>query len=152
MTTNSPASDAQVILELYNLRREPEMRKARDWCLTRFWPTSVDEYFNIGMALGTQENAWLRQVGSYWGMAALLALHGAIDSELFLQPAISGEMMFLFAKVQPFLKELRDKLGDQQAFAAIEKVVTGSTFGRERLAFTLKRVEAMREKMANKTV
>jgi hypothetical protein len=150
MPKKATASEAQVILELYSLRREPELRKARDWCLTKFWPASADDYIKIGMALGSQENAWLRQVGSYWGMAALLALHGAINPELFLQPALSGEMIFLFAKVQPFLKELREKLGDPQAFAAIEKVIAGSKFGRERLALTRKRVETMREKLANK--
>jgi hypothetical protein len=55
-------------------------------------------------------------------------------------------MFFLFAKVQPFLKELREKMGDPQMFANIEKVITGSKFGRERLKLTLQRVQTMREK------
>jgi len=148
MANKATAADAQVILELYNLRREPEMRKARDWWVTKFWPTSAEEVLAIGMALGTQENAWLRQVGGYWGMAASLVLHGAIDAELFLQPSISGEMVLLFAKVQPFLNELREKMGDPQLFANIEKVIDSSEFGRERLALALKRVAALRERMA----
>jgi hypothetical protein len=68
--------------------------------------------------------------------------------DLFLQPAVSGEMYFLLAKVQPFLKDLREKSGDPQMFANIEKVVTRSKFGRERLKLALKRVQMMREKRA----
>jgi hypothetical protein len=79
-------------------------------------------------------------------MASSFVLHGALSEELFIQPAVSGEMVFVFAKVQPFLKELREKMGDPQMFGNIEKVITGSKFGRERLKLTLKRVETMREK------
>jgi hypothetical protein len=79
-------------------------------------------------------------------MAASFVLHGALSEELFIQPAVSGEMVLVFAKVQPFLKELREKIGDPHIFGNIEKVITGSKLGRERLKFTLKRVEAMREK------
>jgi len=55
-------------------------------------------------------------------------------------------MFFVFAKVHPFLKAVREKIGDPQMFGNIEKVITSSKFGRERLKFTLKRVEMMREK------
>jgi hypothetical protein len=73
-------------------------------------------------------------------------LQGALNEDLFLQPAVCGEMYFVFAKVQPFLKELREKSGDPHIFGNIEKVITGSKFGRDRLKFTLKRVQMMREK------
>jgi hypothetical protein len=128
------------------LRREAEMRKARSWWLGEFWPQSADDFMKIAGAMGSQENNWLRQVGGYWSMAASFVLHGAVSEELFIQPAVSGEMVFVFAKVQPFLKELREKSGDPQLFGNIEKVITGSKFGRERLKLTLKRVETMREK------
>jgi hypothetical protein len=122
------------------------MRKARSWWLGEFWPQSADDFMKIAGAMGSQENNWLRQVGGYWSMAASFVLHGALSEELFIQPAVSGEMVFVFAKVQPFLKELREKSGDPQLFGNIEKVITGSKFGRERLKLTLKRVETMREK------
>src|ERR1039457_4726535 len=146
MAKKPTATDAQLIMQLYDLRREPEMRKARNWWVTTFWPESADDFLKVGWAMGTQENNWLRQVSGYWSMAASFVLHGALSEELFLQPAVSGEMVFVFAKVQPFLKELREKSGDPQMFGNIEKVITGSKFGRERLKLTLKRVEAMREK------
>jgi len=56
----------------------------------------------------------------------------------------------MFGKVHPFLKELREKLGDPEAFLDIEKVITNTKWGRERLKFVLKRLETMRQKMANK--
>jgi hypothetical protein len=69
---------------------------------------------------------------------------------MFIQPAVSGEMYFLLAKVHPFLEELREKLGDPHFFGNIEKVITRSKFGRERLKFTLKRVEMLRQKRAER--
>jgi hypothetical protein len=141
-------ADAQLILQLYDLRRETEMRKARSWFTTEFWPENADDFIKVAFAMGSPENAWLRQVSSYWGMVASLVLQGAISSELFLQPAISGEMFFLLAKVQPFLKELREKMGDQELLANVEKLATSSEYGRKRLEMTLKRVEMLRERMA----
>jgi hypothetical protein len=148
VSKKATATDAQLIMQLYDLRREAEMRKARNWWVTGFWPESVDDILKVAWAMGSQENNWLRQVGGYWSMAASFVLHGALNEDLFLQPAVSGEMFFVYAKVQPFLKELREKMGDPQMFGNIEKVITGSKFGRERLKFTLKRVEMMREKRA----
>jgi len=146
MPKKPTAADAQLILQLYDLRREPEMRKARNWWVVDFWPQNTDDFMKIAGAMGSQENNWLRQVGGYWSMAASFVLHGALSEELFIQPAVSGEMFLIFAKVHPFLKELREKTGDPQMFANIEKVVTNSKFARERLKLTLKRVETMREK------
>ena len=148
MSKKATATDAQLILQLYDLRREAEMRKARTWWVAEFWPQNADDFVKVSSALGSQENNWLRQVGGYWSMAASFVLQGALNEDLFLQPAASGEMFFVFAKVQPFLKELRDKIGDPHLFGNIEKVITGSKFGRERLKFTLKRIAALREKRA----
>jgi hypothetical protein len=148
MSKKPTATDAQLIMQLYDLRREPEMRKARNWWVGEFWPQNADDVMKVVGAMGTQENNWLRQVGGYWSMASAFVLHGTLSEELFIQPAVSGEMFLLFAKVHPFLKELREKTGDPQLFGNIEKVVTGSKFGRERLKLTLKRVETMREKRA----
>ena len=148
MSKKPTATDAQLILQLYDLRREAEMRKARNWWVVEFWPQSTDDFMKIMGTLGSQENNWLRQGASYWGMAASLVRQGVLDEELFLRPACSGEMFFIFAKVYPFLTELREKLADQEVFLDVEKVVTGTKWGRERLKFILTRIEAMREKKA----
>jgi hypothetical protein len=147
-TKKATPADAQVLMQLYDLRRESEMRKARNWWLTEFWPDSADDFMKVAMDMGSQENAWLRQVGGYWGMAASFALSGAVNQELFLQPAICGEMFFLFAKLHPFLGEVREKLGDPQAFANIEKLIKSTKFGRDRLQFTLKRIAMAKERRA----
>lgn len=141
-------ADAQVLMQLYDLRREPELRKARNWWLTVFWPNTADDFIQVATAMGTQENAWLRQVGGYWGMAASFVLSGAVNQELFLQPAICGEMFFIFAKVYPFLAELRHKLEDPEVFGNIEKVVKSTKWSRDRLQFTLKRIAMAKERMA----
>ena len=65
----------------------------------------------------------------YWSMAASFVLHGALNEELFIQPAVSGEMFLVFAKVHPFLKELREKMGDPHMFGNIEKVITDPNSG-----------------------
>ena len=148
MSKKATATDAQLIMKLYDLRREAEMRKARNWWVVEFWPQNADDCMKVVGAMGSEENNWLRQVGGYWSMAASFVLQGALSEELFIQPAVSGEMFLIFAKVHPFLKELREKMGDPHMFGNIEKIVTGSKFARERLKLTLKRVETMREKRA----
>lgn len=138
-------ADAQLILQLYDLRREAEMRKARNWVTTQFWPQSADDYIKVASAFGTPENAWLRQVTSYWDMVAALVLHGALNEELFFAPAIGNEMLFVFGKVHPFLKEIREKTQSPAAFATVEKIINKNKSGRERFAMISKRVEGMRK-------
>lgn len=149
-TKKATAKDAELIMQLYELRREPEMRKARHWWLTQFWPNHADDFMKVALQLGSQENNWLRQVGGYWGMAAAFVASGALNADLFLQPSVSGEMFFIFAKVHPFLEELREKLGDPHFMMNTEKVINSSKFGRDRLQFILKRVAQAKERMAAK--
>src|SRR5271169_5403928 len=150
MSKKATSTDAQLIMQLYDLRREPEMRKARSWWFAEFWPQNADDFLKIAFNMGSQENNWLRQVGGYWSMAASFVLQGALNEELFLQPAFSGEMFLIFAKVHPFLKELREKMGDPQMFLNLEKVITHTKWGRDRLQFMVKRVETMRQRRAER--
>src|SRR5208282_5497370 len=148
MAKKATVHDTGLILKLYDLRREAEMRKARNWWVVEFWPQSADDCMKVVGAMGTQENNWLRQVGGYWSMAASFVLQGALSEELFIQPAVSGEMFLILAKVHPFLKELREKMGDPHVFSNIEKVAMHTKWGRDRLQFMVKRVETMRQKRA----
>jgi hypothetical protein len=141
MAKKATAHDAQLILKLYDLRREAEMRKARHWLTAEFWPQSADDFLKVANAFPGQENAWMRQVGGYWDMASSLVLHGALNEELFLQPGVSGEMFFIFAKIHPFLKEIREKMNNPDAFANIEKIATGSKTARKRLERVSKNVQ-----------
>ena len=148
MAKKPTATDAQLILQLYDLRREAEMRKARNWWVGEFWPKNADDFMKVAFAMGSQENNWLRQVHGYWSMCASFVLQGVLSSDLFLQPAVSGEMFILLAKIYPFLEDLRKKAGDPEMFGTIEQVIMSSKYGRERFKFMLKRVEMMRERMA----
>ncbi len=138
------SADAELILKLYDLRREAEIRKARNWWLG-FWPESTDEIIKIASALGTQENAWMRQVGGYWEMASSFVLHGVLSRDLFMEGGFSGEMFFLYAKIEPFLKELREKMQNPNIFANVEKVIATSPGATERLKQVQERQAAMRK-------
>ena len=145
MSTQATPADAELILKLYDLRREAEMRKARNWWLVNFWPENADDFAKIGMSLGSQENNWLRQVGGYWEMAASLVLHGALNEDLFLEGSFSGEMFFIFAKVQPFLAELREKFQNPNMMGNIEKVINRSEKGRTTFKAVGERVAMLRK-------
>src|SRR5438132_5019252 len=82
MPKKPTAEDAQIIMKLYDLRREAEMRKARNW-FAGFWPRSAEDVVQVINARGTQENAWFRQATTYWEMAASFVLRGAVSEELF---------------------------------------------------------------------
>ena len=101
MAKKPAVADAHLILQLYDLRRETEMRKARHWWGAEFFPQSADEFLRVSQAIGTQENNWLQQVLGYWGMTASFVLKGVLNEELFLEPGFSGEMFLIFGKVQP---------------------------------------------------
>jgi len=144
MSPTPSAADAELILKLYDLRREAELRKARSWWFG-FWPEKADDVVKIAMAVGTQENAWFRQVSGYWEMAAALVLHGAVHRDLFLEPSIAGEMFFIFAKIHPFLDELREKLKSPTLFRNVERLIMTSEGGPERLRQIQERQARMRK-------
>ena len=150
MAKKPMVADAQLILQLYDFRREAEMRKARTWWVNEFFPQSADDFMKVAQAMGTHENAWLRQVSGYWNIVASFVLAGVLNEDLFLQPGFSGELFVIHAKIHPFLKELREKLGDPEAFLNLEKADTRTKWGKNRLQFMIKRVEVMRQRLAER--
>ncbi len=140
-------ADAELILKLYDTRREAEIRKARQWWTATFWPESSDEILKVIRSMGSQENAWLRQVLGYWGMATSFVNHGTLNEDLFFEPSFSGEMFFIYAKIEPYLKELREKLQNPMFLASVEKLVH-SQKGQERYKIISKNVENMRKARA----
>ncbi len=139
--------DAQIIMRLYDLRRETEMRKARSW-FAGFWPRSADDVVQVINAPNPQENAWFRQVSGYWDMAASFVLRGALNEDLFFDSG--GEMWFILSKVYPFLKEVREKGKVPYYFQRVEKLATQTKEGNERLQMMLTRAEARRAVVAAK--
>jgi hypothetical protein len=100
-------ADAEIILKLYELRRETVMRQARAWVVGEFWPATADEYFAVAMNSADPHNAFVRQVITYWEMAAAMVLHGAVSAELFVD--CNAEGFLLLAKFAPILEEIRQK-------------------------------------------
>jgi hypothetical protein len=144
---NTPtAADAEIIMRLYDLRREAEMRKARAWFASSFWPKNADDVIQVINVANPQENAWFRQVSGYWEMVASFVLRGALNEDLFFDSGT--EMWFTLAKVYPFLKEVREKANSPYFLARSEELATRSPEGRNRLDLMLKRVEARRAAIA----
>ena len=137
-------ADAELILKLYDTRREAEIRKARTWWIVTFWPESADDILKLIRALGSQENAWLRQVLGYWGMASSFVSHGILNEDLFFEPSFSGEMFFVYAKLEPYLNELREKLQNPLLLANLEKLIQ-SPKGQERYKVIARNVENARK-------
>jgi hypothetical protein len=104
-STLASNADAQLILKLYELRTEQGLRSARQWVGEEFWPATAEEFFAVLHASGTEHNAYLRQVTSYWEMAASFVLHGALDAELFFD--CNGENLYILAKFHFLLGEIR---------------------------------------------
>ena len=146
MAKKPTVEEARLILELYDIRREPEMRKARQWWLTTFWPNCADDFLKVAMDFGSQENNWLRQVGSYWGIATTFLWNGIVSEKLFFEPAFCGELYFMFAKVRPFLREIREKTKNPDLFLLSEKAIGGSKVGLAQFERVEARVNLLRPK------
>ena len=114
----TPFESAQLNLKLFELRREPVLREARQWFLLEFNPDSFGEL--VALARGPR-NASFRMVLGYWDMAASLVTSCAIDGDSFL--AAHGEIVGAFSKIQPFLAELRAAVSEPDFCKHIEAVV-----------------------------
>jgi hypothetical protein len=135
---STPYESATLLIRLYELRREPTMREARNWYARSFNPTSVDEMLQ---ALSGPNSAHFRMVTSYWDMASSFVLHGAIDEAMFADS--NGEQLVVFAKVEPFLDGYRSKTGNPAYLASLEKLVMKMPNAKERLAALRERFRAM---------
>ncbi|MEO7659558.1 MAG: hypothetical protein ABIV48_08080 [Pyrinomonadaceae bacterium] len=139
----SKVESADLILKLYDLRREATMREARNWMFS-FNPASAEEYMKTMM--DPDVGGYLRMVVSYWDMAAALVNHGAIDVEMFNDTV--GEHILVFAKIQPLLGELRELFQSPEAFKHLEKVIMDAPNGAEKLAKTQEWLKTMANQQA----
>ena len=132
-------ADAQVIMKLYELRTEAVLRKARQWVVQEFNPKNVEEYLAVISASTSEQNAWLRQVITYWEMAASFVLHGAVNADMYLDS--NGEGLYIYAKLHHLVEDLQEKSGMRfmrHTAALIEKFPTA----RERFQGALKTIQA----------
>jgi hypothetical protein len=102
-------ADAALVLRLYELRTEEVLRKARHWVVFEFEPKTVEELIAVQSSTSTEQDGWLRQVVSYWEMAASFVLHGAVNADMFLDS--NGEGIHIYAKFYPLIQELQARNG-----------------------------------------
>jgi hypothetical protein len=113
--------DAELILKLYELRRDETFRKARAWYSTEFNPTSASDIAKL-MIGGFQSSANYRMVTSYWDMAASLVNNGGIDQQMFLEA--NTEHLAVFSKIEPFIAEVREIFGEADYLIQLERLVS----------------------------
>jgi hypothetical protein len=137
--------DAELVLKLYDLRRETVMRDSRNAINGKFWPKSYEDVLAITKP-DHPMNAAFRQVSSYWEMTYGMAKHGIIHADFLIEN--SGEGLFLYAKIYPFLERFRKENSSPTAFQNAEWISTQSTEGRRRFEMIQNRVRKMAEAKA----
>ncbi len=142
------AQDAELIIKLYDLRRDETMRKARNFMFGEFFPASVEDikalFANPELA---QQNAYYRQATSYWDMVAAMVNHGAIDKDLFFDT--NGEFFAIWAKIGDFVPELRGFFGPQY-MVNLEKLIAAHPNGAQRVELMKARFKAIADRRAAK--
>lgn len=134
---SAPYQSADLIMKLYDLRREPKMREARQWFIG-FSPESVDD---LVQALMGPNSANFRMVATYWDMAASFVLNGAIDEQMFNDA--NGEHVAIFSKIEHLLPAYREKSGLPHYLKNLEQLVMRLPNAKERLTATRERLKAM---------
>ncbi len=118
--SNTALQDAQLILQLYELRREERLRRARAWFTESFRAQTLQEVNEL-CPPGSPANASFRMMISYWEMVASFVVRGAFsDKELFFEN--SGEMLFVWARVESLLPEFREQFEDPYILRNLETV------------------------------
>ncbi len=97
--------DANLLLRLYELRREDKLREAREWFGAHFKPRSIEEANELA-PMGSQQNAYVRMVISYWEMVASLITCGVLNEDLFFETG--HEMIMCWERVRDFNPKVRE--------------------------------------------
>lgn len=111
--------DANLILKLYELRREERIRSARDWFSKSFTATTVEE-FQALCPPGSEPEAYFRMVVTYWDMAASFVASGVLHQELFLESG--GELLFVWTKMKFLVPAWRAFVGNPKYLSNLETV------------------------------
>jgi len=96
--------NADLLLQIYDLRREEKLRRAREWAFGHFWADNLDE-FNSICPPGTDQNAFYRQVTTYWDMVAAIVNRGMLDEDLFFET--TSEALLIWLRVKNVALEMR---------------------------------------------
>jgi hypothetical protein len=118
-TPTATYDDANLILRLYDMRREERMREARAWFTGNFHASTMEEFLKL-CPLGPKENANYRQVISYWDMAASFVTAGVLSEELFFES--NRELLLTYTRVEKLIPAIREANKDPFALKNLEAV------------------------------
>lgn len=119
MATKPTNEQAQLHLQVYDLRREAKLRQARDWFQQNYRADSFEEAIRIA-APGTENGAFVGMVIGYWEQAAALLNYGLLHEDLFFET--SGEFFGVWELLKPVVPQFREKFADPNLLANLEKV------------------------------
>jgi hypothetical protein len=141
-TPKATIQEAELVIKLYELRREAVMRQARSFVGGEFMPKSVDDFVKQ-VSAGTRESGFILQVYGYWDMVSAFVIHGTLKERLVYDTC--QEMYFQYAKIQPFLPGFREQMKLPEFLENLQSVVEGSKHGRNRIANMRQNLERMSE-------
>jgi len=118
MSPQGTYNDAELILKLYDMRREEKLRAARGWFLGNFSANSFAEAMEK-YPMGSEHNAYYRMVGTYWDMAASFVVRGILHDEMFFEN--SGELLIVWEKMKTFIADLRKVRNNPLLYGNLEK-------------------------------
>ncbi|MGA3292443.1 MAG: hypothetical protein ABSE45_00525 [Candidatus Acidiferrales bacterium] len=132
-----------LMLRLYEMRREPRMREARDWYFMTFRPASLED-ISKKWPMGSSGSAYMRMVISYWEMVASIVNRGLIDEDFFFEN--TGEQWMVWERIRPFVASMRERSKNPHQYANLEKHAQRLEAWREKRAPGT--TDAMRQMMA----
>jgi hypothetical protein len=118
METKPTHEQAQLHLQVYDLRREARLRQARDWFAQNYSPQTFDEAMRLA-APGTEAGIFVGMVIGYWEQACALLNYGLLHEDLFFET--SGEFFGVWEQLKAVLPEFREKFGDKNLLGNLEK-------------------------------
>jgi len=132
-----------LLLKLYDTRREPRLREAREWFSANFHPKNIEDVMRI-CPPGSRENAYMRMVLSYWEMVASIESRGLIDEDFFFEN--TGEQWMVWERIRAFVPAMRERSKNPHQYGNLEKHVNRLEAWREKRSPGTS--EAMRKMMA----
>lgn len=118
METKPTHEQAQLQLELYDLRREARLRQARDWFFKNYFAETLDEAMKVA-PMGTDQGAYFMMVVSYWDQVCAMLNYGLLHEDLFFET--SGEFVGVWERLKPVIPESRKRFVNNQFAAHLEK-------------------------------
>ena len=128
---NTKQADVELILKLYELRRDPLMRNARDWYFTQFQPANAKDIVKL-MSSSLDQSRYYRMITSYWDMAASFVNNGGIDEKMFHDA--NTEYIGVFSRIEPFIAEVREVFNETNYLIQLERLVMSLPNAKEVMA------------------